>query len=75
MFRQYGGLFSQAEKELSLKRFTISKQRFIECLLVQQMGEPVVVLIASKEELLFASQEESKQFTLSESVKSTDQFL
>ena len=70
MFRQYGGLFSQAEKELALKHFTISKQHAIERSLVQKMGEPVVVPIASKEELLSApkeellsvSQEESKQF-------------
>ena len=67
MFRQYGGLFSKAEKELALKRITTSRRQTMICLPVQSMGKPVVVVpsaskeelsIASKEEL-FASQEES----------------
>ena len=66
MFRQYGGLFSNAEKELALKRITNARRQTIVCLPVQSMGKPVVVVpSASKEELsaskeeLFASQEES----------------
>ena len=71
IFRQYGGLFSKVGKELALRRITNSLLHQVAP--VQSMGNPVVVPIASKEELfqfaskeesslLFASQEESKQF-------------
>ena len=46
MFQQYGGLFSQAEKELALKRITNSRLHHVAP--VQSMGKPVVVPIASK---------------------------
>ena len=67
MFRQYGGLFSNAEKELALKRITNARRQTTVCLPVQSMGKPVVVvpsaskeeLIASKEEFQFASKEKS----------------
>ena len=59
MFRQYGGLFSNAEKELALKRITNSRLQTIVCPPVQSMGKPVVVVPSASKEELFASQEES----------------
>ena len=44
MFRQYGGLFSDAEKELALKRITKARRQTMVCLPVQSMGKPVVVV-------------------------------
>ena len=68
MFWEYGGLFSDAEKELALKRITNSRRQTIDSLPVQSMGKPVVVVpSASKEELSIASQEESPfSFSLKE---------
>ena len=68
MFRQFCGLFSDAEKELALKRITNSRRQNMVSLLAQSMGKPIVVVpsaskeessFASKEELQFASKEES----------------
>ena len=73
MFRQYGGLFSNAEKELALKRITNSRLHTIVCQPVQQLDKPVVVPFASKQMLLIASQEESNQFASKEELLFTSQ--
>ena len=73
MFRQYGGLFSQAKKELALKRITNSRLHTIVCQPVQQLGKPVVLSFDSKQELLIASQEESNQFASKEELLFTSQ--
>ena len=85
MFRQYGGLFADAEKEFFAKRglWTSSNSRLYsrEYRPLQQTGKPVVVVPlasqvprASQEESLFkfASIEESKQFASQEELFKSD---
>ena len=46
MFQQYGGLFSEAEKELALRRITNARLHRVAP--VQSRGKPIVVPFASK---------------------------